>query len=181
MRSGVGGALKWFVFSAAAILALTGAAKVWSTFGDVKLLTVDDPIFGIQFGHLLLAVGLAELGIAAVCLFGKRPRLALGLVAWMASSFLVYRIGLSWIGWKKPCNCLGNITDALHISPHTADTIMKFVLAYLLIGSYGLLIWQWRKGRSGGAKIEDGGLKVAGEKLDTSPSVPLPVRGGEGS
>jgi len=26
---------------------------------------------------------------------------------------------------------------------------MKVILAYLLLGSYGLLIWQWRQGRMG--------------------------------
>ena len=82
-------------------------------------------------------------GIALVCFFSKRQTLALGLVAWMSTNFVVYRLGLWWMDWKKPCNCLGNLTDALHISPQTADNIMKVILAYLLIGSYGLLIWRW--------------------------------------
>jgi hypothetical protein len=103
--------LKWCITSAAVVLATTGAAKVWSALGDVRLLTEIDPIIGIQFRQLLLAVGLAEMVVAPVCLIGKRPRLALGLVAWMATSFLVYRIGLWWMGWKKPCNCLGNTSQ----------------------------------------------------------------------
>jgi hypothetical protein len=56
-----------------------------------------------------------------------------------------------WMHWKRPCGCLGNLTDALHISPVLADDIMKVVLAYLFISSYGLLgllIRQWMKGRS---------------------------------
>ena len=56
---------------------------------------------------------------------------------------MLLRFGLWWMGWHKPCNCLGNLTDALHLSPQTADNIMKVVLAYLLIGSYGLLFWGW--------------------------------------
>lgn len=32
----------------------------------------------------------------------------------------------------------------LHIPPQTANNIMKVVLTYLLLGSYGLLIWRWR-------------------------------------
>jgi hypothetical protein len=50
-----------------------------------------------------------------------------------------------WVGWHKPCSCLGNLTDALHIPPQTADTAMKIILAYLLIGSYGNLFWLWRQ------------------------------------
>jgi len=58
-----------FALSSGLILGLTGIAKVWTAFGQVKLLTVPDPIVGISFKHLMLAVGVAELVIAAVCLF----------------------------------------------------------------------------------------------------------------
>jgi hypothetical protein len=42
------------------------------------------------------------------------------------------------VGYRKPYGCLGNLTDALHIPPHTGDVAMKSILAYLLIGSYAL-------------------------------------------
>ena len=125
------------------VLALTGIAKVWSTFGSVKLLAVADPIAGILFRWLLLAVGVIELVIAGVCFFRRNKRLATLLVAWLATNFVVYRIGLWWIGWHRPCGCMGSLTTALHISEQAADNIMKVVLAYLLIGSYGLLIRDW--------------------------------------
>ena len=54
---------------------------------------------------------------------------------------------------------MGNLTDALHIRPEVADNIMKAILGYLLIGSYGLLIWQWRLSKM---KVDGGGLKMAG-------------------
>ncbi|HEX5222835.1 MAG TPA: hypothetical protein VFZ59_24980 [Verrucomicrobiae bacterium] len=138
---------KWFILSAGVILSITGIAKVWSGSGNIKLLVVAEPIIGLKFAHLMLAVGLAEIVIALVCFFSKRQSLALGLVAWISTNFVVYRLGLWWMDWKLPCGCLGNLTDALHISPRVADNIMKILLAYLLIGSYGLLIWQWRMGR----------------------------------
>lgn len=133
--------------SAAVILAITGIAKVWSAFGSAKSLAAVDPVIGIRFGQLMLLVGLVEIGIALVCFFGKRRNVALGLVAWISTNFVVYRVGLWWMDWHHPCNCMGNLTDALHITPHVADHIMKVVLAYLLISSYGVLLWQWRKGR----------------------------------
>jgi hypothetical protein len=139
---------KWFILGAGAVLATTGIAKIWSGLGNSRFLTVVDPIVGIKFGYLMLAVGMAEIIIALVCFFSKRQTLALGLVAWISSNFMLYRLGLWWMGWHRPCNCFGNLTDALHISPQLADNIMKGVLAYLLIGSYGILIWQWRQGRA---------------------------------
>ena len=138
---------KWFVLFFGAILPITGVAKVWTGLGNSKFLTVVDPIIGIKFGQLMLLVGVAEIVIALVCFFSKRQTLALALVAWMSTNFVVYRLGLWWMDWKAPCGCLGNLTDALGIAPQTADNIMKVLLAYLLIGSYGLLIWQWRQSR----------------------------------
>jgi hypothetical protein len=139
---------EWFALSAGAILATSGIAKVWSGLGSSKFLAVVDPIIGIKFGQLMSLVGLVEIVIALVCFFSKRQILALTLVAWISTNFAVYRLGLWWMNWHRPCNCLGNLTDALHISPQTADNIMKVVLAYLLIGSYGLLFLHWRCNRA---------------------------------
>ena len=64
----VGGALlRSVTVSAGLILGLTALAKLWTAFGDVRLLTVADPIVGISFKHLMLTVGVMELAIAAVC------------------------------------------------------------------------------------------------------------------
>ena len=158
----------WFFCSTAVILAVTSVAKVWTAFAPTKVLAVADPITGIQFGHLMLAVGVLELVIAGICLFGKSQQLALGLIAWLATNFVVYRLGLWWMGWKKPCSCLGNLTDALHLSPQLADNIMKVILAYLLIGSYGLLFWQWRRGKAEIGKAENRNL--FGQKAETLKS-----------
>jgi hypothetical protein len=37
----------------------------------------------------------------------------------------------------------------LHLSDQAGDNIMKGVLAYLLVGSYGILLWEWRRRRVG--------------------------------
>jgi hypothetical protein len=135
---------KWFLLSAGGVLAVTGIAKIWSTFGQARLMAVTDPLLGLTFGHLMVLVGGAELGIALACLFSRRQALLLGLVAWLATNFVVYRLGLRWMDWHRPCGCMGNLTDALHLSPQLADSIMKGILGYLLVGSYALLVRRWR-------------------------------------
>ena len=144
---------KWFVFSSGLVLGITGVAKMWGGLGNSKFLAVIDPILGIKFRHLMLAAGLVEFAVALVCFFSNRQKLALGLVAWLSTNFVVYRLGLWWMDWKRPCSCLGNLTDALHISPQVADNIMKVGLAYLLIGSYWLLFWHWRSKRKVGTPV----------------------------
>jgi hypothetical protein len=131
------------------MLAATGLAKVLSSLGGAKVLAMADPITGLSFAPLMLLVGGLEVVVAGVCIVGRSPKVSLALIAWLATNFVAYRFGLWWIGWKKPCGCLGSLTDALHLSPEAADNLMKIVLAYLLIGSYVLLIRNWRRARPG--------------------------------
>ena len=95
----------------------------------------------------MLAVGVLEIVVAIVCFVRALRTLGLELVTSVAIVFSAYRIGLWWIGWQKPCSCLGNLTDALHISPQLADNVMKGLLAFMLTGSVSLLILHQRQGR----------------------------------
>jgi hypothetical protein len=121
------------------ILTITGIAKVWSACGSAKILVVPDPLLNIQFGHLMLAVGILELLIVLFCVCGRSKLLKIIVLTWLSSLFLVYRLGLWWIQWHRPCKCLGNLSDALPISPDIIDVIMKIAMLYLLIGSYTTL------------------------------------------
>lgn len=142
-----------FCLSAALILLLTGLAKVLSTLGISRMLDVADPVFGLKFRHLFMVAGLLELGAAfLILLTDLRHRLELLLIAWLSTNFVIYRAGLWLMDWHQPCNCLGTLTDALRISPTMADHIMKRLLAYLVLGSYGLL-WHGRSDRDA-VKIE---------------------------
>jgi hypothetical protein len=139
-REGIVTVRRWFLLISGAVLALVGAAKVYSGCGYSKALFLADPIFSIPFRHLMISVGTAELVTALLCLSKRQGRLALWLVAWLSTNFAAYRFGLWFLGWHRPCGCLGNLTDMLHISPVAADGIMKAVLAFLLLGSYTLLL-----------------------------------------
>lgn len=134
---------KFYVFSAGVIFLITGCAKIWSSFGHAGLLYTNDPIIGIEYRYLLFLTALAELAIAFVCFFSKKSLFPSVLSGWFATTVLLYRIGLSLVGWTKPCSCLGNLTDALHISPILVDNLMKYVIAYLLCGS-AFSIWATR-------------------------------------
>jgi len=141
---------KWFksfVVSAGFLLGLTAVAKLTSSLGSQGILQTPDPIFMLPFRHVFIVVGILELEIACTCLFCKKALLQTALIAWLSTGFLIYRMGLLLVGYYKPCHCLGNLTDILHIPPQTADTAMKVVLGYLLIGSYAALFWIWKQGR----------------------------------
>lgn len=134
-----------FLYTAVVLLSTTASAKLLSGFGSAHILKNPDPILDLQSGHLLFAAGTLELLVAGICLFSRWQTPPLILVAWLATNLLAYRIGLWWLGWHRPCLCLGNFTDAIHVSPQVADDVMKGVLAYLLIGSYAALFWLWQQ------------------------------------
>jgi len=160
--------LRLYFWFAAVLLLVASAGKIVSSFGEAKILQYPDAILSIPFRYLLLFVSALEIIVAIICIFGKNVALQSGLVAWLATSFLVYRLGVWESGYHIPCSCLGNITDALHISPKAAGTVIKIILAYLLIGSYVTLFWLWRQRRllAGSSEMGVGG----GEKK--SPQTP---------
>ena len=145
---------KWFCFSAGIIFVITGVAKIWSAFGSASLLQHHDPILDIQFGHLMFIAGVVELVLGGFCLVSKSRTIAITLVTCLAGSLLAYRLGMWWIGWRVACPCLGSLTGALHIPSQLADNAMKGILAYLLIGGYGILFYQWQSKWRGEMQIQ---------------------------
>ncbi len=144
---------KAFIITAGSILAAAGAVKLASAWSTARILDLPDPILALPFGRLMVLVGGLELLVAWRCFSGARLHPKLALVGWLSSIFLVYRFGLWFIDWNRPCGCLGSLPDALHISPHTVDQIMKYLLAYLLGGS--LLVLAWLRGRDQSAEAPE--------------------------
>jgi len=149
--------VQFFLRSAGILLLITAFAKLGSSFGSAKYLESLDPLLSISFRHLFRIVGMVELGVAFICFFGKPTSMRASFVAWLATAFALYRFGLWWIDYHKPCSCLGNLTDAIHLSPEAADAVMKIILAYLLIGSYVTLFWRWRQRRQLASGISEVG------------------------
>jgi hypothetical protein len=90
----------------------------------------------VEYRYVFLIVGTIELTASLICFIAKTPLLQVGILAWLASCFLLYRIFLICVGYVKPCSCLGSMTTTIHISPETANNIMKIIMLYLMIGSY---------------------------------------------
>lgn len=129
-----------FAYSAGLLLGLLAISKAFMSADEGKVLGLLDPIFQIPFRKLLWAVVVIELVVAVFCCL-RRPILHKVLtIAWIATLFFGYRFGLWWIGYEKPCLCLGSLTTALAISTGTADVIAETLLVYLLVGSYGSAI-----------------------------------------
>lgn len=133
---------------------VTALLKVISATGRSQILEMPDPLFGLENRLVLYAVSVVELGVVMFLLFSRDKGLKPTLIAWLSSCFFTYHFGLALLHLEKPCPCLGNLTDALHVPARAADIIMKIILTYLLIGSYATLFWLWRQKRKA-----EGGMK----------------------
>ncbi len=145
--------IRIFLYSAGVLLLATALAKLVSSFGNAGVLGLPDPVFGIRYRRLFWIAGALELAVASVCFFGRRVSTKALLVAWLGALFLVYRLGLLSAGFHMPCRCLGSLTAALGIPEQSADHLMRFALAYLLVGSCLCLLQLWRhslRGRRAG-------------------------------
>jgi hypothetical protein len=138
-------ALRLYYVFAGMLMCISAIAKIIGASGKAPIIHMPDPIFAIPISYVLQSVAGLELVIAFVCFFGNRLKWQAASVACLSSNFLAYRFGLFLLGYHKPCNCLGSITESLHISERTADSAAKIIIAYLLLGSYATLFWLWRQ------------------------------------
>jgi hypothetical protein len=149
-----GPGLRLFVCSAAAILIVTGMAKIFSALPYSKVMMIEDPIFHLQFRVLLLEVGIVEVLVALFCLT-RRPSQSILLIAFLSYNFVLYRVGLWWIDFGI-CPCMGTLTQSLGIPSRIADALMKSLAGYLFIGSTILIARNyWKLGRSKNASPSD--------------------------
>jgi hypothetical protein len=157
---------KVFRYSAAALLVVSAIGKLITTGSQAQILDLRDPLFLLPFRYLLWLVAGLELVVVFFCLNSKlRNTTQAAAVAWLSTNLLLYRIGLWLIDYQRPCSCMGTLAEGLHISSNSADTIMKAVLGYLLIGSFASL-WFLRKHARDNASFDetDGALPGLYEK-----------------
>ena len=135
----------FFIYSAAIILFIAAAAKLLSATGSAQALDASDSVLYLSHRHIFLLAGGLELVMSAFLLMSRKAKTQLALIAWLAANFLVYRIGLWWMGAPNLCNCLGNLDDYLPISPEVLNATALASLTWLLIGSWTFLILGRRK------------------------------------
>lgn len=136
-----------FLLAAAVALVITALAKLGTVAHGSGTLSLPDPVVGFfSTGTVLLMAAASELVVAAA-LFSRRFSIQLkaGLLAWLASVFICYRMGYWAMGAATPCGCLGHVGDWLRISTPSIDRVMRGVLAALWIGSVMVLAQSHRQ------------------------------------
>ena len=111
--------------------------------GNAQVLALPEPMLGIPLRYAVLLVGGLELVVALVCLFGKRVGLQIGWLAWLATNFLVFWIGLVWQHFSPQGTCIGSLTDPLRVYHGTTGYVLQFLPFGLVLGSYAAAVSFW--------------------------------------
>jgi hypothetical protein len=106
-----------------------------------------DPLLPFSNRHVFVLAGAMELGLSIFLCVGSERGTKTACIVWLASIYLIYRLGLWWAGLPSLCHCLGNLNDRFPISPLALDRIAWVLLGWLLVGSGGFLIYQWIRKR----------------------------------
>jgi DNA-directed RNA polymerase subunit RPC12/RpoP len=138
--------MKWikpFIYSAGGILLAAALIRFVIAAGNAQVLALPEPMLGIPLRYAVLAVGAFELVVALVCLFGKRVGLQIGWLAWLATNFLVFWIGLVWQHCSPQGTCIGSLTDPLRIYHGITGYVLQFLPFGLALGSYAAAVSFW--------------------------------------
>ena len=129
--------------AAALLLVMASALFLINLAGPIHLVLPRDPISGISLRYLFWIFGAIAALLAFLCLFSERPARAIPWVAWLATNFLIYRIGLYFEGCHNLTGFLASATYAFAIPAKAASLLVDAAFTYLFIGSCILLLWRW--------------------------------------
>jgi hypothetical protein len=135
--------VRWFIYSAALVLILTAAAKFYSATGSARILTATDQVLHLTYRRVMLLAGSLEIAIGAYLIVGRNSTAKIWLVLWLSGNFLFYRCVTDFLG-VKVCPCLGTIQSMLPFAKANVDFLLALVLFYLLFGSVGCIVYQYR-------------------------------------
>ncbi|MCX8009304.1 MAG: hypothetical protein N3A54_06460 [Patescibacteria group bacterium] len=120
------------------ILIFSGIAKLLFSMQEDKFLTNIHPLFHIFTNRQVFGlVGFLELILATLISIESSELLKTSIIFWLSAMFVSYRTILRFIGYKGPCNCLGNIKELINLS----DYLSLAFLIFMFVGGCISLYW----------------------------------------
>jgi hypothetical protein len=117
-------------------LLLASISKIHALTIQNEAFLVPDPLFHFLDKREMMLSAIAMEATVLVILLWPRMSIKkqLGAICWIASLFLIYRIGLRSVSFSGGCDCLGAGKTTMPAS------LSEAILAYLLLGGFGLRI-----------------------------------------
>ncbi len=124
-----------YVTGAGVILFITAMMKVLGVWMEPALGRSDALFPWLRTSSMLLAAALLELGAVWRLCTVKSITDKLAVVLWVSCIFLLYRLGIVWIGARTSCHCLGSVGVWFGLGADGEDRAAKIILSYLVVGS----------------------------------------------
>jgi hypothetical protein len=126
----------WFVRIAMGALIATALLKLVSLGSEARVLGAADPLLDfLTTRQVMLLTAIFEFGTVAAVFVNRNILTRCGLLLWISTVFVAYRVGLAAVGFEGYCPCLGTLTYGLPISPAVADRLALGLLVFLVGGS----------------------------------------------
>lgn len=135
--------IKGFIYFAGAILFAAALIRFIVAAGDAPALSLPEPMLGIPLRYAVLTVGVLELIVALICLFGRQTHIQIVWLAWLATDYLVFQIALFLNHGHPQATCIGSLTDPLQLTAGLPGKILQFIPISLSLGSYAALVLVW--------------------------------------
>jgi DNA-directed RNA polymerase subunit RPC12/RpoP len=166
---------KLFIYSVGSVLLAAGLIRFLIAVGNAQVLALPDPVLEFPLRYAVLLVGSAEMIVALLCLFGRRPALSLAAIAWLATCLLSYQMALVWMHCHSQATCIGALNDPFHISGPLTGYIIGFLPLFLAVASYGTLT-VLRIGKNPGKTLPIAEIPQSTTPKSAAPSQPALVR-----
>ena len=124
----------------ASLLLFSALGKMIGLFGTAGILLQYDPILHIQNRYVMQSLASLEAALALYLITGATTPIKLVLVFSLGFNFLLYHLGLWWLGVGAPCTCLGNVWAWFKPLEQAEPIIVKTIIAFLLAGSTYFLL-----------------------------------------
>jgi hypothetical protein len=127
------------------ILLCLGIAKmlgvIYPADDQQAYLQLPNPIFQIVSNRVVLfGAAACEMCVGMYGLrFDKSPRSRAGLMLWIASATLMYKVSLVFVGYNGPCGCLVGLTRLIPLNPGRQRWIADIIIAATLVISISIL------------------------------------------
>ncbi len=120
------------------LLFVTAVVKLISVTQETGFLEAQAPLLSfLSNRQLLFVAALLELSVVGYRFFGRDLARSAGLTAWLATVFLVYRVGLWWMSYEGPCSCLGGAADWVPLLREYHEIVTLVIFVYLCVVAYG--------------------------------------------
>jgi hypothetical protein len=131
---------KWFFNFSAAMLFLTGVAKLYSSAGTARILNIQDQLLHLGYRPLMISTGILEVSVGVFLLMNHNNLWRCLVLLFLSANFLFDHAGNYLLGIHL-CPCLGHLSDRLGLPLGLPEVILQFLVLYWLLNS---LIMLWR-------------------------------------